>query len=69
MTEAEGLVVKARQNIEFARYALHGGYADEAGRAAYMAAYHAAMAFIMARSGKSPKTHSGTRSQFAQTLL
>lgn len=31
-----------------------------------MAAYHAALAFIAARTGKSPKTHSGVRSEFAR---
>jgi uncharacterized protein (UPF0332 family) len=31
-----------------------------------MAAYHAAMAFIVARTGKSPKTHSGARSEFGR---
>ena len=31
-----------------------------------MAAFHAAMALIAARTGKSPKTHSGTRSEFAR---
>jgi uncharacterized protein (UPF0332 family) len=65
VTEAEGHLVKARENIRFARYALQGDYAEEAGRAAYMAAFHAAVALIVARTGKSPRTHSGTRSQFA----
>ncbi len=31
-----------------------------------MAAFHAALAFIIARTGKSPKTHGGTRSEFAR---
>ncbi len=66
MSEADGHLVKARDTIEFARYALTGGYAEEAGRGAYMAAYHAAMAFIAARTGASPKTHSGTRSEFGR---
>jgi uncharacterized protein (UPF0332 family) len=66
MNEAESHIVKARENITFARYALAGGYTDEAGRSAYMAAFHAALAFIVACTGKSPKTHSGTRSEFAR---
>lgn len=66
MSQADSLIVKARENIAFARYALAGEYTDEAGRSAYMAAYHAALAFIFARTGKSPKTHSGTRSEFAR---
>jgi uncharacterized protein (UPF0332 family) len=59
-------IVKARENLEFARNALAGEYAEEAGRSAYMAAFHAALAFIAFRTGKSPGTHSGTRSEFAR---
>jgi uncharacterized protein (UPF0332 family) len=59
-------LAKAGETIEFPRYALTGGYSDEAGRGAYMAAYHAAMAFISARTGTSPKTHSGARSEFGR---
>jgi uncharacterized protein (UPF0332 family) len=66
MTETEGHLVKARENIGFARYALAGNYAEEAGRGAYMAAFHAASAFILARTGKAPRTHSGVRSEFAR---
>ena len=66
MSETESHLVKAHENIRFARYALAGEYADEAGRSAYMAAYHAALAFIVTRTGKSPKTHSGLRSEFAR---
>jgi uncharacterized protein (UPF0332 family) len=65
VSDAESHIVKARESLGFARYALAGKYTEEAGRSAYMAAYHAALAFISARSGKSPKTHSGTRSEFA----
>jgi uncharacterized protein (UPF0332 family) len=66
VTEAESQIAKARENIGFARYALAGDYPDEAGRAAYMAAFHAAMALIVFRTARSPKTHSGTRSEFAR---
>ena len=66
MNEAEPHIEKARQSLGFARYALAGEYAEEAGRSAYMAAYHAAIAFIIARGGKSPRTHSGARSEFAR---
>jgi uncharacterized protein (UPF0332 family) len=66
MNEAEGHIVKARESLKFARYALAGEYTEEAGRSAYMAAYHAAVAFIVARTSKSPKTHSGARSEFAR---
>lgn len=66
MSEAEPHIIKARESLEFARYALAGEYTQEAGRSAYMSAYHAAMALIVARTGKSPKTHSGARSEFAR---
>lgn len=66
MSEAANHLTKARDAIGFARYALAGEYTDEAGRSAYMAAYHAALAFIVASTGKSPKTHSGVRSEFAR---
>ena len=66
MSDAGSLITKARENLAFARYALAGGYTQEAGRSAYMAAYHGALAFIAVRSGKSPKTHSGARSEFAR---
>ena len=66
MNDAARQIVKARESLVIARYALAGEFAEEAGRSAYMAAFHAALAFIAARSGKSPKTHSGTRSEFAR---
>jgi uncharacterized protein (UPF0332 family) len=40
--------------------------AEAAGRAAYLTAYHAAQAFIFARTDKIAKTHSGVRSEFAR---
>ena len=39
-----------------------------AARTAYYAAFHAAEAFIVERSGKVAKTHSGVRSEFARLL-
>ena len=66
MSDAERHLAKARENLKFARYALTGGYTEEGGRSVYMAAHHAAMALIGARTGKSPKTHSAVRSEFAR---
>jgi uncharacterized protein (UPF0332 family) len=40
------------------------GLADEAERAAYLAAFHAAQALILERTGRTPKTHQGARGQF-----
>ena len=45
---------------------LAASYTGEAARSAYMAAFHSAQAFIISRTGKAPKTHSGTRSEFAR---
>ncbi len=39
-------------------------YNDEAGRAAYLAGFHAAQALISERTGKIAKTHEGVNSQF-----
>lgn len=66
MSAPDDHLAKACDAIEFARYALTGGYSDEAGRSAYMATYHAALAFIVARTGRVPKTHSGARSEFGR---
>jgi uncharacterized protein (UPF0332 family) len=37
---------------------------DEAGRCAYLAAFHAAQAVISERTGRGSKTHAGVHSQF-----
>lgn len=66
MSGPDSHLTKARETIAFARYALAGGYSDEAGRSAYMAAYHAALAFIATHSATLPKTHSGARSEFGR---
>lgn len=56
----------AGRNLASARYLLTGGFYEQAGRDAYLAAFHAAQAFIVLRTGKEPKTHGGTRSEFAR---
>jgi uncharacterized protein (UPF0332 family) len=38
---------------------------DEAGRTAYLAAFHAAQALIFERTKRTPKTHRGVRTQFS----
>ncbi len=37
---------------------------EAAGRTAYLAAFHAAQAFIFENTGKAPKTHSGVHTEF-----
>ncbi len=62
---ALGHVKKSQYTLEKAARMLELEYADDAGRLAYIAGFHAALAFISLRSDKTPKTHSGTRSEFA----
>ena len=47
---------------------LAGSFPEGAGRDAYLAAMHAALALIVGRTGKEPKTHTGTRSEFARLV-
>lgn len=63
--EAHGHIEKAREYLAKARNLpdiVH--YSDEAGRAVYLAGFHAAQALISERTGRVPKTHSGVNAQF-----
>ncbi len=65
MSPEAGLhLAKARQDLAKATATLGIGLADEAGRLAYLAAFHAAQAFIFERTGRTPMTHHGVRSRF-----
>jgi uncharacterized protein (UPF0332 family) len=56
---------KAREYLTKARNLLDVmHYNDEAGRAAYLAGFHAAQALISERTGRVAKTHDGVNSQF-----
>jgi uncharacterized protein (UPF0332 family) len=56
---------KARDYLSKARNVLDVmHYNDEAGRAAYLAGFHAAEALISERTGKLARTHEGVSSQF-----
>jgi uncharacterized protein (UPF0332 family) len=66
--EAERFIDKARLCPEHARAILAIGLGDEAGRAAYLAGFHAAQALIYAKTGKSAKTHQGVQSQFLKLV-
>ncbi len=59
-------LVKARKALDEARAVVKIELPEAAGRAAYLAAYHAAQALIFERTGKIAKTHSGVRSEFAR---
>lgn len=41
---------------------------EDAGRAAYLAAFHAAQALIHERQGRTLKTHGGVQSEFARLI-
>lgn len=57
---------KARQCLGRARAILAAGVGEDAGRNAYLAAFHAAQALITERIGKPAKTHRGVHAQFAR---
>jgi uncharacterized protein (UPF0332 family) len=58
LDKAREYLVKARNLLDVMQYN------DEAGRAAYLAAFHAAQALISERTGKTANTHEGVNSQF-----
>lgn len=64
--EAQDYLDKARDDCNDARKIAGIGLARASARSAYYAAFHAAEAFIIARTGKVAKTHSGVRSEFAR---
>lgn len=68
MTKAEAAdyLNRARHALREARAVASIGLPEAAGRAAYLAAYHAAQALIFDKTGKIAKTHNGVRSQFAR---
>jgi len=66
LRDAASHIGKARKSLASGRYLLAGGFAEEAGREAYMAAFHAALAFIILRTGGEPKTHHGAQTEFAR---
>jgi uncharacterized protein (UPF0332 family) len=63
--EAAEHLAKAREYLGKARGLLDVmHYNDEAGRAVYLAGFHAAQALISERTGKTAKTHEGVNSEF-----
>jgi uncharacterized protein (UPF0332 family) len=64
--EAADYLAKAREFLAKAQDMLASGWPDEAARAAYLAGYHAAEAYIFERTGKTVKTHRGLRSEFGR---
>ena len=64
--ETERYLDKARQGLNEARAVAGIELAEAAGRAAYLAMFHAAQALIFERIGKVPKTHHGLHAQFSR---
>ena len=64
--EAAQYLDKARQALKEARAVAGIKLAEAAGRAAYLAAFHAAQALIFERTAKVPKTHRGVHAQFSR---
>jgi uncharacterized protein (UPF0332 family) len=59
-------IEKARRSLDEARAVADIKLFEAAGRSAYLAAYHAVQALILARTDKVAKTHSGVRSEFSR---
>lgn len=66
MSQPRDHISKARESLGAGRHLLCGGFTNPAGREAYMAAFHAALAIIQSRTGRQPKTHNGTHTEFAR---
>ena len=66
--EAELYLAKARRILDHARTMLTVDLTEDAGRAAYLAGYHAAEALIFERTGRVTKTHKGAHLAFARLV-
>ena len=64
--EVSSHIEKASECLITAERVLAIHLPEDSGRATYLAAFHAAQAFILLRTGKIAKTHSGLRSEFAR---
>lgn len=67
--EATGYLDKARRCLAFARTNLDVGLSNDAGRNAYLAAFHAAQALIFERTGRIAKSHHGVHAEFNRLAL
>jgi uncharacterized protein (UPF0332 family) len=66
--ETQSYLDKARQSLAHARAILEIELGDDSGRAAYLAALHAAQALIFERTGRVAKTHRGVHGQFLRLV-
>jgi len=66
--EAAGYLEKARRCLGYAHVNLNVGLGNDAGRNAYLAAFHAAQAVIFEQTGKAAKTHQGVHTEFSRLM-
>jgi uncharacterized protein (UPF0332 family) len=66
--EADRYLDKARHSLAHARAILAIELGEDAGRAAYLGAFHAAQAFIFERTKRVAKTHRGVHGQFLKLV-
>ncbi len=66
--EAAAFLDKSREFLARAPALLAQAFTDDAGRAAYLAGFHAAQALIFERQGRALKTHSGVQGEFARLV-
>jgi uncharacterized protein (UPF0332 family) len=64
--EVADYLTKARRCLANAQGIAEAGFPDVAAREAYLAAFHAAEAYIFEQTGKAAKTHRGVRTQFSR---
>jgi len=64
----EASLVRAGRDLDEARMIAALSLARAAARSAYYAAFHAAEAFIVDRTGKIAKAHRGVHSEFARLI-
>ncbi|WP_149538424.1 HEPN domain-containing protein [Siccirubricoccus phaeus] len=64
--EVAALLAKARNLLTEGEAMQAAALPNAVGRAAYLAVFNAAMAFIYVRSGRVVKTHRGVRAEFAR---
>lgn len=62
--ETSRFLQKAQEQLERASTMLGVGLDEDAGRAAYLAGFHAAQAFIYENIGRALKTHNGVQTEF-----
>lgn len=67
-SEVDNYLQKARVSLVEAKLLLPMELFETAGRLAYMAAFHAAQAYIFSYNKRAVKTHSGVRSELVRLL-